>query len=91
MARNICVIPASSVPCEHLFSTGGEIATDRHSHLGSDHFEQLQILKHGWHNTIVDHATFNFSQLDEHYLQNFEELYLMDEEFAALDHGLEVV
>ena len=91
MAHDICGIPASSVPCKHLFSTGGEIATDQCSHLGLDHFEQLQILKHGWRNMIVDHATFNSSQLDEHYLQNFEELYLVDEEFAALDHGLEVV
>ena len=91
MARDICGILASSVPCEHLFSAGGEIATDQRSCLGSDRFEQLQILKHRWRNTIVDCATFNSSQLDEHYLQNFEELYLVDEEFAALDHGLEVV
>ena len=91
LQHNICGILASSVPCEHLFSTGGEIATDRCSRLGSDHFEQLQILKHRWRNMIVDCATFNSSQLDEHYLQNFEELYLVDEEFAALDHGLEVV
>ncbi|KIM61894.1 hypothetical protein SCLCIDRAFT_120712 [Scleroderma citrinum Foug A] len=48
MAQDVCRIPASSVPCEHLFSAGGQIATDRRSRLGSDQFEQLQILKHGW-------------------------------------------
>ncbi|KIM56440.1 hypothetical protein SCLCIDRAFT_132569 [Scleroderma citrinum Foug A] len=91
MACDICGIPASSVPCKHLFSAGGEIAMDQRSHLGLDRFEQLQILKHRWRNMIVDHAIINSSQLEEHYLQNFEELYLVDEEFTALDHGLEVV
>ena len=32
---------ATSVPCEHLFSTGSEVATDRWSRLGADKFEQL--------------------------------------------------
>ncbi|KIM57733.1 hypothetical protein SCLCIDRAFT_78985, partial [Scleroderma citrinum Foug A] len=75
-------IPVSSVPCKCLFSAGGEIATDWHSHLGSDHFEQLQILKHGWQNTIVDHATINSSHSEDHYLKDFQELYKIDEELA---------
>ncbi|KIM67465.1 hypothetical protein SCLCIDRAFT_107925 [Scleroderma citrinum Foug A] len=90
MAQDVCAIPASSVPCEHLFSAGGEIATDRCSRLGSDHFEQLQILKHGWWNTIVDRATINSSHSEDHYLKDFQELYKIDEELAV-DDGIEVV
>ena len=90
MAQDVCAIPASSVPCEHLFSAGGEIATDQHSRLGSDHFEQLQILKHGWQNTIVDRATINSSHSEDHYLEDFQELYKIDEELAV-DDGIEVV
>ncbi|KIM58417.1 hypothetical protein SCLCIDRAFT_128274, partial [Scleroderma citrinum Foug A] len=48
IAMDICAIPATSVPCEQLFSAGAEIATNRHSCLGANRFEQLQILKHAW-------------------------------------------
>ena len=28
IAMDVCTIPATSVPCEHLFSAGAEVATD---------------------------------------------------------------
>ncbi|KIM63039.1 hypothetical protein SCLCIDRAFT_118381 [Scleroderma citrinum Foug A] len=48
IAMDICAILATSVPCGQLFSTGAEIATNHHSCLGANRFEQLQILKHAW-------------------------------------------
>jgi hypothetical protein len=50
IARDICAIPASSVPCERLFPAAAEIATDCHSRLGAVKFEYLQVLKHTWRN-----------------------------------------
>jgi len=62
---DVCAIPASSVPCEWPFSAGAEIATDRRSRLGSDKFEQLQVLKHAWRNSIVDMAATNSSIVEQ--------------------------
>ena len=39
IAKDICSVPASSVPCKHLFSTGAEIATDCQACLGAEAFE----------------------------------------------------
>ncbi|KIL00305.1 hypothetical protein PAXRUDRAFT_130243, partial [Paxillus rubicundulus Ve08.2h10] len=85
MAMDICAIPATSVPCECLFSAGAEITTDCHSHLSSDKFEHLQVMKHAWQNSITDHATINSAKVDEVYLQDFRELLTMDYELAACD------
>ena len=37
ITRDICGIPASSVPCKQLFLPGAEVAIDWHSRLGSKH------------------------------------------------------
>ena len=37
--------PASFIPCERLFSSGGEIAIECHAQLGATHFEELQVMK----------------------------------------------
>ena len=71
IAMDICAIPATSVPCERLFSAGAEIATDRRSRLGTDRFEQLQILKHAWKDNIVDSARLNSNMTEEEYLDEF--------------------
>lgn len=84
IAQDVCAIPASSVPCERLFSAGAEIATDRRSRLGADKFEELQILKHAWRNSIVDHAGLNSKKVTEVYLQEYRELYKCDKEFDDL-------
>ena len=91
IAMDVCAIPATSVPCERLFSAGGEIATDRRSRLGSDKFEQLQVLRHAWRDRIVDQANQNSASVDEVNMEEFRELFQQDEELAELQHIDEVV
>ena len=79
---DICAISATSVPCEWLFSAGGEIATDRQSRLGEDRFEQLQILKHTWQGQIIDTASFNSSEIEDVYLNDFRELFAQDQKLV---------
>jgi hypothetical protein len=42
-----------------------EVADDRRSRLGSGKFEQLQIMKFAWRNTIPDLAAWNSSEVEE--------------------------
>ena len=83
ITQDICAIPAMSVPCEHLFSAGAKIATDCHNHLGSDKFEQLQILKHMWRPNICDLATINSGEIKEVHIQEFKELLCWDVDTEA--------
>ncbi|KIM62812.1 hypothetical protein SCLCIDRAFT_118580 [Scleroderma citrinum Foug A] len=89
IAKDICAIPTTSVPCERLFSGGGEIATDRQSCLGADKFEYLQVLKHTWRSNINDCAATNSttveSIVDEVQLEQYRELLIHDSE---VDHEL---
>jgi len=57
--------PASSIPCEQLFSGGGKIATKRCAQLGVACFEELQVMKFAWRNNIGDLAAWNSSQVEE--------------------------
>ena len=82
IARDVCAVPASSVPCERLFLAGAEIATDRHSCLGSSRFEELQIMKHTWNSSLVDHAQANSCEVEDILLQDIKELYERDEELS---------
>lgn len=93
MARDVCAIPGSSVPCERLFSAGAEIATDRRSRIGATRFEELQVLKHAWRDSIVDRASINMEEAEEVSLQEYKELFERDEEMAKTDErdGIEVV
>jgi hAT family C-terminal dimerisation region len=88
---DICAIPATSVPCERLFSAGAEIATDRRSRLGADRFEQLQILKHAWQDQIADAASFNSSEIKDIYLDEFRELFARDQELVEGSNDEEMV
>ncbi|KIK76893.1 hypothetical protein PAXRUDRAFT_168520 [Paxillus rubicundulus Ve08.2h10] len=91
IVQDVCVIPASSVPCKCLFSAGAEIATDRRAHLGAERFEELQVMKHAWCHSIVDCAAANSHDV-EVFLQEYQELYQFDEEMAQLDRDeVEVV
>ena len=78
IAKDVCTIPAMSVPCECLFSGGGEITTDQQSHLGVDKCEYLQVLKHAWCSNVSDCATTNSttveSVIDEVQLEQYREL-----------------
>ena len=82
IAMDVCAIPATSVPCERLFSAGTEVATNHRSHLGADKFEQLQMLKHTWCSNIVDAARLNSSTMEEEYLDGFWELLKRDVELV---------
>ena len=91
IAMDICAIPATSVPCECLFSAGAEVTTDHCSRLGADKFEQLQMLKHTWHGNIVDTAHLNSSITEEEYLDDFWELLKRDVELVEWDSANEIV
>jgi len=83
----VCAIAASSVPCERLFSAGGETATDRRSRLGAERFEQLQVLKFAWRGAIVDQAAENSAIVEEVMLEEFRELLRLDSEIADWEHS----
>ena len=91
IAMDICAIPTTSVPCERLFSTGAEITTNRQSCLGTDRFEQLQILKHAWKDNIVDLACLNSNMTEEEYLDKFWEFLKWDIELVEWDNANETV
>ena len=65
IALDILPIPASSVPCERLFSAAKEIADNHRARLGQKKFEELQVMKSAWHNDIQDLATWNSAFVEE--------------------------
>ena len=82
IAQDVCTVPASSVPCKWLFSAGAEIATYQRSHLGSGCFKELQIMKHMWNSSLVDHTQVNSCEVENVLLQDFKELYKRDVELT---------
>jgi hypothetical protein len=57
---------ASSVPCERLFSAGGEVATKRRAKLGAARFEELLMMKYAWRkNGTGDVAAQNSAVVEE--------------------------
>jgi hypothetical protein len=71
---DVCAVPTSSVPCEHIFSGGRQTATDRRSRLGAERFEQLQILKFWWRSSVIDCIATNSAVTDEVLLDEYVEL-----------------
>jgi len=67
IAIDFLACPASSVPCERLFSSGGKIATKHRSQLGALRFEELQVMKFTWRNNISDLVAWNSKQVEEAY------------------------
>jgi hypothetical protein len=84
IAKDICAILATSVPCEQLFSAGAEIVTDRHNCLGAERFEHLQVLKHAWHSDTMDLSVINSSMIEEVPLEPFKEFLAWDNEHSAV-------
>ena len=74
ITKDVCAIPATSIPCEQPFSNGAEIATDRRNRLGAERFEQLQVLKHAWHHEIVDQVMLNSAFAEEIPLERLSHL-----------------
>ncbi|KIM51825.1 hypothetical protein SCLCIDRAFT_142475 [Scleroderma citrinum Foug A] len=89
IAMDVCAIPATSIPCECLFSAGAKVAIDCRSRLGADKFEQLQMLKHTWHNNVVNTTRLNLSTMEEEYLDGFWELLKRDVELVEWDSANE--
>lgn len=79
---DVCAIPASSVPCEQLFSGGAETATNKRSRLGAECFEQLQMLKFLWRKSLVNSAQANSGIVEEVLLNEYKDLLLVDEDMA---------
>lgn len=78
---------ASSVPCERLFSGGGEIATKRRAQLGANQFEELQVMKFAWRNNIEDWAAWNSAAVEEvdEIEKEYGDFLVADEEQQAWD------
>ena len=84
---NVLAIPASSVPCEHLFSVGKQTADHCHTRLGTEKFEQLQVMKFSWHSKIADYASINSATVHEvhNLLCKYEDFLSHDRMEAQLD------
>src|SRR5882724_9052558 len=81
IALDVLAVQASSVPCEHLFSSGKLIMTDMCSHLGHECFEELQVIKFAWHPALVDHAARNSNEVEElDVIKDFEDLLAEEQE-----------
>jgi hypothetical protein len=74
IALDVLAAQASLVPCEHPFSAGKEIADERHACLGTDRFEQLQMLKFEWKELETDYVAWNSDQVEEVMLDEYAEL-----------------
>ena len=84
----MCTIPATSVPCERLFSAGAKIATNQCNCLGSDHFEHLQVLKYAWRICgVVDEAAANSAAVEEIPLEPFKDCFAWDSQLAEFEPG----
>ncbi|KAF8680603.1 hypothetical protein AX14_004549 [Amanita brunnescens Koide BX004] len=82
---------ASAVPCERLFSATKQTAVDRRARLGTEKFEQLQVLKFAWRGDIPDLAAANQEVEDEVDLTQYDALYYEDITEARLDAELEML
>ena len=63
--------------CERLFSSVKKIATHKRTRLGSECFEQLQMMTFAWRGTIFDFTKLN--------LQEVEDLEIMAREFEEFE------
>ena len=93
IAIDFLACPASSVPCERLFSGGGEIAAKHRAQLGAARFEELQVMKFAWRNNIGDLAAWNSSRVEEidDGIKEYQDLLAADGEQARWDAEVEVV
>jgi hypothetical protein len=68
------------VLCERLFLSAKQVADDRRSHLGSNKFEQMQILKFARRNKVTDLTAWNDGLAEEINLEDYKDL-LAQEQF----------
>ena len=79
IALDMLPCQASSVPCERLFSASKQTATDLCAWLGAQWFEELQLMKYAWKQSVIDFAECN-SALVEICLMEYEDLFTVDKE-----------
>ncbi|KIJ61916.1 hypothetical protein HYDPIDRAFT_95771, partial [Hydnomerulius pinastri MD-312] len=66
IALNVLLVQASTVPCEHVLSSGKETDTEQRSNLSPETMERLQILKYLFRNdrlSFVDVLVDNEDEL----------------------------
>ncbi|KZT31949.1 hATC-domain-containing protein, partial [Sistotremastrum suecicum HHB10207 ss-3] len=86
IALDVLPVQASSVACERLFSSAKLTATDLRSRLGTDEFEELQLLKFAWKREIIDMAKDNETceqeiAIDEEFYRGLDALDTLEEEW----------
>lgn len=82
---------ASLVPCECLFSAGGEVATKQQAQLGAAWFEELQMMKFAWRNNIRDLAAWNSAQVEDidNEMREYEDMLIADQDFEKWDKSVD--
>lgn len=88
MALDILPIPATSVPCERLFSRCKEASDDRRSRIDPATFEYMACLNNHWRSTLVDYARMNEEEMEEVMdlgMDDFKDLLLLEEEIQEWD------
>lgn len=91
VALDILPSQASSVPCEHLFSSSKQVATDRRASLGGQRFEELQLMKFAWRHRVVDVAAWNSSEIEQVDLEEYKDFLTADVEQDEHDLEAEVL
>ena len=80
-------VQAMTVPCKHLFSAGKQTADHCCTQLGTEKFEQCQVMKFSWRSKIADYASINSATVHEvHNLScKYEDFLSHDRVEAQLD------
>ncbi len=65
IALDILPMQASSVPCERVFSAAKLVATDHRARLSPVVFEELQVLKFAWRDSLLDWVALNGEEIEE--------------------------
>ncbi|KAF8871100.1 hypothetical protein BD779DRAFT_1454530, partial [Infundibulicybe gibba] len=65
IALDVLPAQASSVPCKRLFSGSKQDATNRRARLGTERFEEMQIMKSAWRGDITDIVRLNSDKVEE--------------------------
>jgi hypothetical protein len=84
IALDVLPSQASSVPCERVFSGSKLTATDRRARLKANVFEELQVLKAAWRREVINLMEHNSKETEE-VLDEFEDMFLVDEELGMWD------
>ena len=70
---------------------GKQVATDRRSSLGSEHFEELQVMGSAWKSKIVNWSAVNSEEDEKVDMSEFESLLLNNMSAAAWDKDMGIV